>query len=58
MQICTTPQIDNHTNIPSLSFYRLDALPATQPTASKHYNLCNVKTSVNQLIMSKNPGQK
>jgi len=23
-------------NIPPLSFYRLDALPAAQPTASKH----------------------
>jgi len=28
--ICTLLQIDKHT-----SFYRLDALPATQPTASK-----------------------
>ena len=27
---------DNHANIPPLSFYRPDALPATQPTASKH----------------------
>ena len=27
---------DNHTNIPPLSFYRPDALPAAQPTASKH----------------------
>jgi len=27
---------DNHTNIPPLSFYRPDALPATQPTVSKH----------------------
>jgi len=29
-------QTDNHASIPPLSFYRLDALPATQPTASKH----------------------
>jgi len=36
MQICTSPQTDNHTSTPPLSFYRLDALPATQPTASKH----------------------
>ena len=28
---------DNHANIPPLSFYRLDALPAAQPTASKHW---------------------
>jgi len=42
-QICTSPQTDNNTNTPpllkhhhpSLSFYRLDALPAAQPTASK-----------------------
>ena len=26
----------NHTSIPPLSFYRLDALPSTLPTASKH----------------------
>ena len=36
MQVCTTLQTDNHTNTPSLSFYRPDALPAAQPTASKH----------------------
>ena len=33
---CTSLQTDNHTNISSLNFYRLDALPDTQPTASKH----------------------
>jgi len=36
MQICTSPQTDNHTNIPPLSFHMPDALPATQPTVSKH----------------------
>ena len=36
MQICTSLQTDNHTSIPPLSFYRPDALPAAQPTASKH----------------------
>jgi len=36
MQICTSSQTDNHASIPPLSFYRLDALPAAQPTASKH----------------------
>jgi len=35
-KICTLPQSGNHTSIPPLSFYRPDALPATQPTASKH----------------------
>jgi len=36
MQVCTSLQTDNHTNTSPLSFYRLDALPAAQPTASKH----------------------
>ena len=37
MQICTSLQIDNHTSTSPLSFfYRPDALPAAQPTASKH----------------------
>jgi len=36
MQDCTLLQIDNHASSPPLSFYRLDALPAAQPTASKH----------------------
>jgi len=34
--ICTSLQIDNHTSTSPLSFCRLDALPAAQPTASKH----------------------
>ena len=32
MQICISPQTDNRASIPPLSFYRPDALPATQPT--------------------------
>jgi len=36
MQVCTSLQIDNHTSTPPLSFYRPDALPVAQPTASKH----------------------
>ena len=36
MQVCTLLQTDNHTSTPSLFFYRPDALPAAQPTASKH----------------------
>jgi len=32
MQVCTSLQTDNHASTPPL---RLDALPATQPTASK-----------------------
>ena len=37
MQVCNSLQTDNHASTSSLSFYRLDALPATQPTASKHW---------------------
>ena len=36
-QVCTLLQTDNHASTPPLSFYRPDALPATQPTASKHW---------------------
>jgi len=37
MQVCTTLQTDNHASAPPLCFfYRPDALPAAQPTASKH----------------------
>jgi len=37
MQIISTSlQTDNHTSTSPLHFYRPDALPATQPTASKH----------------------
>jgi len=36
MQVCTSLQTDNHASTPPLSFYRSDALRATQPTASKH----------------------
>jgi len=37
MQVCTSFQTDNHASTTPLKFfYRPDALPATQPTASKH----------------------
>ena len=36
MQVCTWLQTDNHASTPPLSFYRPDALPAAQPTVSKH----------------------
>ena len=40
MQVCTLLQTDNHATIPPLSFFnRPDALPAAQPTASKHLML-------------------
>jgi len=34
--ICTSLQTNNHVSTSPLSFYGPDALPATQPTASKH----------------------
>jgi len=36
MQVCTLFQTDNHASTHHSVFYRPDALPATQPTASKH----------------------
>jgi len=44
MQVCTSLQTDNHASTPPVSFYRPDALPASQPTASKHWAVicCNV----------------
>jgi len=37
MQVCTLLQTDNHTStLTTHVFYRPDALPAAQPTASKH----------------------
>jgi len=35
VQVCTSLQKDNHASTPLLFFYRPDALPAAQPTASK-----------------------
>jgi len=37
--ICTSLQTDNHLSTSPLSFYRSDALPATQQTASKYLGL-------------------
>jgi len=38
IQVCTALQTDNHASTPPLPFfYRPDALPAAQPTASKHW---------------------
>jgi len=36
MQVCTSLQTDNRASTQPLSFYRLDAIPAAQPTASKN----------------------
>jgi len=35
-QVCTSLQTDNHASTPTLIFYRPDALPASQPTSTKH----------------------
>jgi len=38
MQVCISLHTDNHASTPPLNFfYRPDALPAAQPTASKHW---------------------
>jgi len=37
MKICTSIQTDNHDSIHHSVYYRQDALPAAQPTASKHW---------------------
>ena len=39
MQVCTSLQTDNHASTPPLCLYRPDALPAAQPTVSKHWKL-------------------
>ena len=36
MQVCISLHTDDHASTPPLSFYRPDALPATQPAASNH----------------------
>jgi len=36
MQVCTSLQTDNHASTPHSVFYRPDAPPAAQPTASKN----------------------
>jgi len=48
MQVCTLLQIDNHASTPPYSFYRPDALPADQPTASKHWRLLHYVTEKKQ----------
>ena len=48
MQVSTSLQTDNHASTPPLSFYRLDALPATQPTVSKHWRLLSEQITTKQ----------
>jgi len=49
MQVCTSLQTDNHASTTPLSFYRPDAPPAAQPTASKH---CYQNTDTKFLMVS------
>jgi len=54
-RVCVLLQTDNHTNTPSLNFYRLHALPDAQPTVSKHWRHQNSPTSwrhIHQLATS------
>ena len=53
-QVCISLQTDNHASTPPLSFYRPDALPAAQPTASKHWRRCRcigIKRRETDLVM-------
>ena len=50
MQVCTSLQTDNHASTPPLSFYRPDALPAAQPTVSKHWSYDLGKMSRSKVI--------
>ena len=50
MQVCTSLQTDNHANTPPLVFYRPGALPAAQPTASKHWRHGKLLTA-NKLLL-------
>ena len=49
MQVCTLLQTDNHASTPPLSFYRPDALPAAQPTASKHSSAGTTRRNIHPL---------
>jgi len=58
MQICTSLQTDNHASTPPLIFYRPDALPAAQPTASKHFtrgkknpNICCISGTIHCILL-------
>jgi len=43
MQVCTSLQADYHASTPPLKvFYRPDALPVAQPTASKHFSYIQI----------------
>jgi len=47
--ICMSLQTDNNASTSPLSFYRPDALPAAQPTASKHWRWDNTPKLLGQI---------
>jgi len=59
--VSTSVKTDNHPNTPPLSFYRLDALPATQLTASKHWRHSGIHwrhSKNNRVIYSAHPTER
>ena len=55
MQVCTSLQTDNHASTPPLFFYRPDALPAAQPTASKHWRHCSIRVKYVEVTKKSKP---
>jgi len=56
--ICSLLQTDNHATTSPLSFYRPDALPAAQPTASKHWRYNQtISFNGNQTFQNDTPPQ-
>ena len=57
--ICTALHTDNdHASTSPLSFYRTDALPATQPTASKHWRSLIMPKCYQSVLISCNVTNK
>jgi len=57
MQVCISLQTDNHASTPPLVFYRPGALPAAQPTVSKHwrhYMTHSINTQYTVIIFAAN----
>ena len=48
VQVCTSLQTDNYATPHHSVFYRPDALPAAQPTASKHWRHSCILTNIHQ----------
>ena len=53
MQVCTLLQTDNHASTIPLVFYRPDALPAAQPTVSKHWRQSSYE-KYNEMVQGSN----